>query len=305
MTPDSYTLEETTIPVSDGHNLYAQSWGNKDAQTTYIFLHGGPGSGCSDGHKKYFDPETQRVIFFDQRGCGRSTPYGSLEANTTANLMQDISVIADYFAVSDFVFVGGSWGSCLALAYALENPDRVSAMILRGIFTGSQSEIDFLDQGQFQAFFPDVWEKFANRTPEEYRDNPAAYHQPRVLGTDQDAIAESSLAYAELEGSLVSLDDRFTAPNPEDFDPASTRIEVSYMANRCFMEDNFIFNNAHKLSMPVWLVQGRYDAICAPVNAHKLHSLLPNSKLIWTIAGHSGSDRCNFDVTKALVEALA
>lgn len=305
MTPDTYTLEETMIAVSDTHNLYAQSWGNKNAHTTYIFLHGGPGSGCSNGHKTYFDPKTQHVIFFDQRGCGRSTPYGSLEDNTTADLVGDVSVIADYFGVQEFVFVGGSWGSCLALAYAIENPKRVNAMVLRGIFTGSQTEIDFLDQGGFRDFFPDVWQKFVAATPKDYRDNPAVYHRPRVLGDDPQAMAESSLAYAELEGALISLDDRFTPLDKENFDPMSTRIEVYYMENRCFMEDNFIFDNASKLTMPIWLIQGRYDAVCAPATAHKLHGILPNSKLIWTIAGHSGSDRGNFDVAKTIIETLS
>lgn len=305
MIPDTHTIQEVQLPVGDGHELYVQLWGKKSAHTTFIYLHGGPGSGCHDGHKAYFDPAKHQVIFFDQRGCGKSMPYGSLQNNTTEDLVRDISKVADHFGIEKFVLVGRSWGSCLALAYALVNPTKVSAMVIGGIFTGSQSEIDFIEQGEFKAFFPEAWEAFLARTPEKFRNNPAKYHQKRMFEGNEKAALESAYAFAELEGSLVRLDDRHAEQDKTTFDPVSTRIEIHYTANRCFMEDEYIFTNASKLNMPVKIIQGRYDAVCKPAAAHRLHSALPNSQLTWTIAGHSSSDRANFDVTKALIETMS
>ena len=305
MTPDEFTNQELRLDTGNGHSLYVQDWGNKQATMPIIFLHGGPGSGCSDGQKQYFDPARQRVIFFDQRGSGLSTPKGSLEHNTTDKLIEDISRVADRIGFDDFVLVGGSWGACLALAYALRYPKRVRAMVLRGIFTGSQAEIDFLDKGGFRHFFPDVWQTLLDRTPKAHHKDPAAYHQKRMFGSDPAAAKESAFAISELEGSLVRLDDRHTVQNIEDFDPSGITVEIHYTANRCFMKDNYILDNAAKLHMPVWLVQGRYDMVCPPLTAHTLHERLPNSQLVWTTAGHSGSDRANYDVVRSILLSMA
>jgi proline iminopeptidase len=304
MTSDIHTIKEESIEVGQGHSVYTQLWGNPDAATTFVFLHGGPGSGCSDKHKALFDPAKHRVLFFDQRGSGKSQPYGSLEANTTDHLIDDITFLAKHYSIEKFTFVGGSWGSCLALAYTLKHPEPVNGLVLRGIFTGSQEEIDFLEQGHFKAFFPDVWARFLARTPKKHHDNPIAYHQSRLLGNNEIEIQESGLAYEELEGSLITLDERYKPINPETFDPSGIRIEVYYTANRCFMEDEHIFNNAHKITAPVWIVQGRYDTVCAPINAYKLHDTLPNSTLLWTLAGHYGNDRGNFDATKSIIATI-
>jgi proline iminopeptidase len=304
MINDEFTISELMLDAGDGHKLYVQDWGSPEAKTSIIFLHGGPGSSCNDGHKKYFNPKTQRVVFFDQRGSGKSLPYGSLKNNTTEDLIEDISKIADKLGIKTFNFVGGSWGTCLALAYGLKFPERVKAMVLRGIFTGSQAEIDFLDKGGFRNFFPEVWEAFVERAPANYKDNPAAYHQPRVLGSNAHAAKESAFAYSEMESALIRLDDRHTAQNLEIFDPAGTIIEVHYMANRCFMPDNYIFDNASKLTMPIWIIQGRYDMVCLPKFAHDLHKKLPNSHLQWTMAGHSGNDRENWLATRTILEQL-
>ena len=144
MNKDPYIISENMFDVGDGHRLYVQEWGNPDASTTTIFLHGGPGGQIRDKHKGAFDPKTQHVIFFDQRGCGRSTPYGSLENNDTNKLIEDISKIADAFNIKTFVLHGSSWGSTLALAYALAHPERVYALVIGGIFTGSKAEIDWI-----------------------------------------------------------------------------------------------------------------------------------------------------------------
>ena len=304
MTPDSYTNSEQMLAVGDGHELYVHDWGKSDAMDTFFFLHGGPGSGCGDGHKDIFDPSTQRVIFFDQRGAGKSTPKGSLEANTTDKLVSDITAIADKLGIQQFTLVGGSWGSTLALAYALEHPERVRAMVLRGLFTGSKREVDFLMQGKFSNFFPEVWEAYQQRTPQQHRQDPSAYHVPRALGDEPTAAKESAYALAELEGSLTRLDERRVPAVFADYDPAGIRLETHYTSNGCFLPERFIQDNAGKLQMPIILIQGRYDMVCPPETAYELSKLLPNATLIWTLAGHSGNDRANFVATKTAIACL-
>ena len=300
MDKDQFTLSEQMLAVGHGHKLYVQDWGNKSAKVPIIFLHGGPGSGVSDKHRQMFDPKLQRVILFDQRGSGKSQPTGSLEHNTTADSVEDIEKIAQEYKLDKFVVVGGSWGACLGLAFALKYPKRVEALVLRGIFTGSQSEIDFIDKGHFRAFFPDVWDAYLARTPKRWHQNPGEYHAPRVLAGSKKAKLESTYAYSELEGSLIGLDDRHSPEPIKDFDLNSTRVEVHYLVNQCFMSDRYILDNAHKLKMPVHLIQGRYDMVCPPVTAYELHKQLPNSRLIWTTAGHSGNDRANYDLVRSI-----
>jgi len=302
MTPDKYTIEEQKLSVGDGHTLYVQLWGNKNADEAILFLHGGPGGSCSDKHKTLFDPSRQKVIFFDQRGSGNSTPKGSLKANDTDHLVEDINKITEALGIKKFAITGGSWGSCLALVYAIRHQEKVTRMVLRGIFTARKSEMDYLEKGHFMALFPDVWEEYINRTPEKYRSNPTAYHASKMLGSDKKAAKLSAYAYSELEGALISIDDRYTPENYEDFDPSSTIIECYYMENNCFLPENYIMDNASKLTMPIKLVQGRYDVVCPAFGAYDLSKKLPNGELFLTSAGHIGFDRPNWDLVKALLQ---
>lgn len=302
MTKDEFTISETMLDVGDGHKLYVQDWGNKEAKTPIIFLHGGPGVGVKNKYRQQFEPKSQRVIFFDQRGCGQAKPYGSLINNTTDDLVEDIEKVADHFKLGEFIITGGSWGSCLALAYGLKYSKRVKAMVLRGIFTGSQSEINWLVQGRFKTIFPDVWEKFLENTPEKYRAEPSAYHFKRALSKGEGA-KKSAYIYENLEGALLSLDDRYTPEDYNEYDPAGIRIEIHYLINGCFMPDKHILDNARKLTMPIWLVQGRYDMVCPPTTAYELNKRLPNGQLIWTTAGH-GNDRPNYDANRTILLAL-
>lgn len=304
MTPDEHTIQETFLEVGDGHTLYIHDWGNPKARTPIIFLHGGPGSGCNDGHKQLFDPTSQRVIFFDQRGAGRSLPFGFLEHNTTQDLVEDVERVANHAKLKQFIIMGGSWGSCLALAYALKYPAHISAMVLRGIFTCSKAEVDWMDKGEWRTFFPEVWEQYVARTPHEHRDNPTAYHSKQALGKDRQAAKLSAYAYSCMGGSLLKLDDRFKPRPIDEFDPAETCIEMFYFANHCFMPDRYILDNAHQLKIPTWIVQGRYDFICPPTTAYELHKNLPNSQLVMTIAGHHGADRNTYDVTRTILLRL-
>jgi proline iminopeptidase len=304
METDQYTLKEEMIDVGDGHSLYAQLWGNPDAVETIVFLHGGPGSGCSNKHKSLFDPSQHRVIFFDQRGCGKSTPRGLLVANDTEHMIEDINQVAAVFATDKFAITGGSWGSCLALAYGLKYPERVTRMVLRGIFTGRKSEIDFIDKGGLRSFFPEIWDEFVDSVPAEHQNDPGAYHLKRVLGDDPEAAKHSAYAYSRLEDSAISLDDRRSPEPYETFDPISSIVECHYLANACFLPEGYIIENATKLTMPIRLVQGRYDAVCPPFTAYELSKILPDGQLFWTVAGHSGNDRANWDLTKALLAQI-
>lgn len=303
MTPDEHTIREFYIEVGDDHELYVQDWGNKKAKHPIVFLHGGPGSGCKDGHKRQFDPLQHRVIFFDQRGSGKSLPYGSLKHNTTDDLVADITKITKQLKISSFILVGGSWGSTLALAYAAKHPQNVQALVLNGIFTGSQAEIDYFDKGSFRAWFPEVWEQYLAATPKEHRETPTLFHYKQILGKQEDAARRSACAYGNIEGALLALDDRFIPDNPADpaFDPVAAKVEVHYLANHCFLPDRYIFDNARKLTMPVWLVQGRYDMVCPPAAAYELHQKLPKSHLIWTVGGHKSSERETQSVVRAIL----
>jgi proline iminopeptidase len=300
VTPDGFTNSEMFMDVGDGHQLYVQDWGNEKAKTPIIFLHGGPGSQSKDKHKQTFDASKQRVIFFDQRGCGRSLPYGSLKHNTTTDLVEDIKKIIRHLKLGKVVLTGGSWGCALALFYAIAHPEHIEALVLDGIWTSSRDENQWIDKGRFRDFLPDVWERYVQTVPASHSDDPSRYHFKRILGSDEQATRESAYAYGNMEGAALSLDDRFTTGDPADFDPAGVRIEIHYLSNNCFMPDRYIFNNAHKLTMPIWLVQGRYDMVCPPITAYELHKKLPNSNLIWTTSGHK-AERESWNVIKTIL----
>lgn len=286
MNPDQFTIAEHMLDVGHGHKLYIQDWGNKKAKKPIMYLHGGPGGGCKDKHKLLFDPKTQRVIFFDQRGCGKSTPLGRWHHNNTQELAADITRIADYLNINKFVVTGGSWGSTLALYYAISQPKRVHALVIHGVFTASQAEIDWLDNGLFRTHFPDLWDAYVATAPKTYQANPSAYHYAQILGKDEAKAAQSAQAYSMLEGGIVSLDDNHPPINPVEFDPTGMQIEMRYLAKRCFLPEKYILKNAHKLKMPVHIVQGRYDFVCPPATAYQLSQRLPNATLTWTISGH-------------------
>ncbi len=299
MTPDEYTNQELMLDVGDGHTLYVHDWGNKKATQPIVFLHGGPGGGCSDRHKQRFDPTIHRVIFHDQRGSGRSTPYGELAHNTTENLVEDIEKIAQKLKLTSFVLTGGSWGSCLALAYAIKHPKRVSKLILTGIFAGTQTEIDWVDKGYFELFFPDVQQRFVEATPKTYQKDPMSYHAKHLFGKDPAKVTASAQAINNLQSAIMSLDDRHSPVGGDDYDPVPTQLETHYMQNACFLPDNYIMKHVSKITVPTWIVQGRYDMVCPPATAYELHQRIKGSRLIWTMAGH-GNDRSTYDVMRTI-----
>ena len=303
MIPDANTNKTTMLDVGDGHQLWVHDWGNPKSSNPIIFLHGGPGGNVSNKHTLSFNPEKHRVIFFDQRGCGQSLPFGSLQHNDTWKLVEDINKIADHFRLDKFSITGGSWGSCLALIYAIKHPKKVKSLVLTGIFTGTKEEIDWLSGGGFRKFFPDAWQKFIDSAPTSNQDEPAKYHFERVLSDDLEEAADSGRAISDMELSIMSLDDRYLPFNPEGFDPSHARMETHYMTNNCFLDDNYVMNNVDKLTMPIWLVQGRYDMVCPPITAWTLHNALPNSNLHFTLANHD-FPRSTYDVYSMILNNL-
>lgn len=303
MTPDQYTIREFFIDVGDEHQLYVYEWGNPKGMPVFA-LHGGPGDQSKDRHKRPFDPTKHRVIFFDQRGCGKSLPYGSLEHNTLDDLVEDITKIADHLKLKRFVIFGGSWGTTLALAYAIKNPSRVKALVLSGIFTGSREEMDWIEEGKSRAFFPEVWEKYLERTPKTHQTNPTAYHYKNILGKSESLAHKSALAVEEMEHGIMTLDDYAPPVDPITYDPTSAKIFAHYLTNECFLPDRHILKNASKLKMPVWIVHGRFDMDCPPVTAYELSKRLPNGHLTWAVSNHKGEHE-NFSVLRAILLQLA
>ncbi|MDZ7786244.1 MAG: alpha/beta fold hydrolase [Candidatus Saccharibacteria bacterium] len=286
MNKDEFTNKVTHLEVNKSHTLWVHDWGNPEAKTPIIFLHGGPGSQCKDSHKKLFDPNKQRVIFFDQRGAGQSLPYGSITDNTTDDLIGDINAVADHCKVGSFVICGGSWGSCLALAYAIKHTDRLKGMVLSGIFTGSQEEAKWLNQGLFKTFYPEVWEQYLRTVPKSHQTDPTSYHFDKMLHGSKKRQKRSAYDYMNLEGKILQLDDFFMPVSYEDFEPEGLIIAAHYFSNDCFLPSKHVLKNAHKIKAPVTIVQGRYDMICPPKNAFALHENLPGAELITALSGH-------------------
>lgn len=295
------------IPISDVHQLYYEQCGNPNGKPV-VFLHGGPGAGVTPEYRRFFDPQAYRIILFDQRGAGRSIPHASLEDNTTWDLVSDIERIREHFGVEQWVVFGGSWGSTLALAYAVKHPERVLALVLRGIFLGRRNETTWLyEDGQgASAIFPEVWEQFVQLIPESERGDMLGAYYRRLTSEDAAVRFEAAHAWSLWEASALKLIpdqkliDEFTEP---DIATAIARIECHYFINDCFFEtDNYLIENVDRIRhIPSVIVHGRYDIVCAFRNAWDLHRAWPEAALeIIPDAGHSVHEP---GITDALIRA--
>lgn len=304
---DKHTIAHGHLAVGDGHKIFYEQWGNAAAQTPILFFHGGPGGSCSPKQKTVFDPARHQVIFFDQRGGGESTPKGSLEPNTTQDLLNDAINLLDHFKVKKAALFGGSWGSTLALLLAIKYPERVAKIIVRGTWL-ADDDIDFVDQGRFKTFFPEVWEKFLQTVPPAWANSPTDFHYLEIESGDIKRQKSSAAALENLEAPLLNMDDRrhfIDLDNiPDDYDPTRYIVYGHYMKNRCFIEPGYILKNAKHIKAPVYVVQGRYDMVCPFEHAWKLMKVLPNGHLFPVVAGHSGSDRPIYDVLKTLAATV-
>ena len=289
--PFSFGWLNTNSP----HEIYYEECGAPRGKPAVI-LHGGPGGAVNPTMRRFFDPSKWRMALFDQRGCGRSRPNASLEDNTTWSLIADIERLRVHLGVEKWTVFGGSWGSTLALAYAIAHPDRVEGLVLRGIFLLTQKELDWFYQGGAAMLFPDAWERFLAPIPVEERgDLMAAYHR-RLTHADRRIQAEAANAWSQWEGDTISLRGPEARPpkfNEEDFAIAFARIECHFFTNAGFFEeDGWILKNIDKIRhIPAWIVQGRFDVVTPLDSAWALHKAWPESKLeiVWD-AGHASTE---------------
>ena len=292
--PQIEPFDQRMMDVGDGHHIYVEQCGHPQGQPV-IVLHGGPGGGCSPAMRRYFDPAHYRIILFDQRGCGRSRPHASVDANTTWHLVADIERIRTALAIDRWIIFGGSWGATLALVYAEAYPDRAEHLVLRGVFLATQSELDWFYGGGAGAFWPERWHEFTAVVPEAERgDMITAYHRRLFSG---DSLIETRFArsWAAWENALASVESHgFGGEAPADYARAFARLENHYFSNRTFLEeDGQILRDLPRLAeVPGTIVQGRYDMICPPVTAWKLAQGWPRARLrMIPVAGHALSER--------------
>ena len=289
------------INVSDGYELYYELYGNSKG-IPVIFLHGGPGAGFSDSDKQFFDKRRYNVIFFDQRGASRSKPFGSIENNTTQHLVSDINIILDYLKFDQVFVFGGSWGSTLALVYAIHHPKRVLGLILRGIWLANKYGIEHYIGGGIKEFFPDVWDRFNKLV--KTGENPVSYYLQQMLSKDEKISDKFAYEWAYYESSFYTIRKIENIKDIVDSFPYKSLaiLEAHYIHNKCFLPEDFIIKNIDKIkNIKTAIVQGRYDFICPPIQAFRLHENLNNSKLNIVNAGHSSSDE---EIKKALKTEL-
>ena len=291
------------LAVDALHTLLWEESGNPRG-IPVVFLHGGPGGGTSPRHRQFFDPAFYRIVLFDQRGAGHSSPLGELRNNTTQHLVADIESLREHLGIERWVVFGGSWGSTLALAYGETHPGRCLGFVLRGIFLGRQSELDWFMHGMGQ-FFPDVRKRFVEALPAAERGDLLASYYRRLTDPDPSIYLPAAHAWSTYEGACSSL-----LPNTEiiaHFDDDGTalalsRIEAHYFVNRIFLDEAALLENIDAIrGLPCIIVQGRYDVVCPPISAYDLHAAWPEAELnIVSDAGHSAWEP---GITRELVAA--
>ncbi len=291
--PQIAPFDTRMIDVGGGHRIYVEQSGNPDGQPV-IVCHGGPGGGSSPAMRRFFDPQHYRIVLFDQRGCGQSRPMAATENNTTWDLVADMERIRTLLGIDAWMIFGGSWGSTLALLYAEAHPERVTGLILRGIFLATRAELDWFYAGAAGQFFPDLWHEFIRPIPEDERgDLIKAYHR-RLFSGDYAQECRYGRHWAMWENALASVDyDGHPAEAPSDYTRAFSRLENHYFTHGAFLEaDDQILRDRHRIEhIPALLSQGRFDMICPPVNAWTLAQGWDRARLTFVPAsGHAMSE---------------
>jgi proline iminopeptidase len=293
-----------TVEVDDGHSLYVEECGNPDGIPA-VFVHGGPGAGCESYHRRFFDPARYRIVLFDQRGCGRSTPHAGLQGNTTQALVADMETIRTRLGIERWLVFGGSWGSTLGLVYAETHSDRVLALVLRGIFLCRKRDIHWFYQDGASYILPDFWQDYLKPIPHEERDDMVSAYYRRLTGDDEIAMRLAARAWSLWEGRSstllpnASVVDHFANPQTA---LSLARIECHYFVNDSFLENNQVLARANRLrNIPGVIVHGRYDVVCPLEQAWALHQAWPEARLqVIANAGHSATETGTVD---ALVRA--
>jgi proline iminopeptidase len=304
--PDIEPYETGYLRVSDLHEIYYELAGNPEGKPVFV-LHGGPGGSSSPYYRRFFNPEKFLIVLHDQRGAGRSKPYAEIRENNTQNLVEDINRLRDHIGVEGkAILFGGSWGATLGLAYAEAHPSKVSGLVLRGVFTATREEIDHFYHGGVRPFFPEVYNRLLESLPDPDR-RPLPQYLFELIESDDDSVRDKyayEWARYELRIAALNFTDAEVESFLKDYNPlAFGRLENYYMANGCFLEEGQLLRDAGRLGkMPVVMVNGRYDVVCPPVTAYRLHELLPNSRLVLAEgAGHWMGEPA---IQSALLEAM-
>ncbi|MDM7913666.1 MAG: prolyl aminopeptidase [Candidatus Eisenbacteria bacterium] len=303
--PEIEPYHTERLAVSQLHEIYYEESGNP-AGKPVVFLHGGPGGGSEPKQRRFFDPRRYRIVNFDQRGCGKSTPHAELAENTTWDLVDDVEKLREHLGIEKWQVFGGSWGSTLALAYAEAHPDRVAEIVLRGIFLLRRKELEWFYQGGASELFPDAWEPYWNHIPEAERGDMMAAYYRRLTSEDPDVRLSAAKAWSTWEAATSKL-----LPDPslvshfsgDEFALAFARIEAHYFVHGGFLEheDQLLRDVGRIRHIPAVIVQGRYDVVCPMESAWALHRAWPEADLIISPdAGHSAFEPAN---SRALVAA--
>ena len=294
--PEIEPYNQFDLKVSDLHTIHIEESGNINGKPV-IFLHGGPGGGIEPVYRQYFDPEKWRIIVFDQRGCGQSTPHAELQENTTWDLIADIEKIRQHLEIDKWVVFGGSWGSTLSLSYAITHPDRCKALVLRGIFMIRKKEINWFYQDGTSNIYPDAWEHYLRPIPEDERHDLVAAYYKRLTSNDDSVRIEAAKAWSIWEAStskLIQSEESIHAFEDAKVAEAFARIECHYFTNRGFFDtDEWLLENVDKIRhIPTVIVQGRYDVVCPMISAWELHRAFPEADFeIVQDAGHSMTEK--------------
>jgi len=303
--PSIEPREKGFLQVSKIHSIYWERSGNPNGKKILV-IHGGPGGGSQPRYRRYFNPEKFDIIQFDQRGCGFSKPFSELRENTTEDLVNDIEKLRKNFEIDSWHLFGGSWGSTLALIYAIKNPTRVRSMTLRGIFLCRKFELLWFYQYGASEIFPEEFEKYISVIPDNKRDDLISSFYKNLTSSDIEVRSKAAIAWTNWELStshLIKKEIDVGKSKTNSFSDAFARIECHYFINKIFLEDNFILKNVSKIeSIPTKIIQGRYDVVCPVRSAWDLSQKLKNSELIIVDdAGHSMSEK---GITKELIEAV-
>ena len=297
-------FRSSMINVGNSHEIYYELCGNPIGKPV-VFLHGGPGSGCNPTQRRFFDPAHYLIILFDQRGCGRSHPLGETQHNTTDALVSDIDAIKQALNIDRWLVFGGSWGSTLALCYALAHPQHVTGLILRGIFLSRPAELNWF-LGEVQLFYPEQWHILCNYLPANQRHNPIMAYEKLIFSEDSNINVPAAIQWNAFESSIMSL-----LPRPQnneaqingEIELARARVQIHYIQHHCFVGERDLLAEAKAklVDIPTQIIQGRYDMVCPPITAWELAQAMPHATLNMVAdAGHSAMDA---SLTAALIAA--
>ena len=303
--PEITPFTSHRLKVDEIHELYIEESGHQEG-IPVVFLHGGPGAGCAESHRRFFNPEAYRIILFDQRGCGRSTPFAELRNNTTWDLVDDMERIRQYLGIENWLIFGGSWGSTLALAYAETHPERVRALVLRGIFLARKQDVQWFYQWGTSQIYPDYWQDYLAPIAEDQRSDMVAAYYRQLTSKDESVRQTAAKAWSLWEGltaSLVRDEEVMSHFGDPHAALAIARIECHYFVNDSFLQPDQLLADAHRLkNIPGYIVHGRYDMICPVAQAWELHEAWPDAEMhIMPESGHAVTEE---QITNQLVKIM-